>query len=174
MHDAGTGLHRCDPAGDNAGADRDRQIHARIAGADEADGAGIGPAALGFELVDDLHRPHFRRPGHRPGGEHRPERVERARAIGQFAVHLTHDVKHMRVALDGHEIGDPHRPVARETAHVIAAQIDQHDMLGALLLVRQQFGGERRIFFRRLAAWTCAGDGTYGEMAVGHAHQQLG
>ena len=135
MHDAGAGLYRRHAIGNDAGPDGDRQIHARITGPDEPDGAGIGTAALGFELVDDLHRTHLRRAGHRTGGEHRAERVERARTVGQFALHLTHDVEHMRVTLDGHEIGHPHGAVARETTDVVAAKVDQHDMLGALLLV---------------------------------------
>ena len=47
-------------------------------------------------------------------------------------------------------------------------------MLGALLLVGQEFGGQRGVLLGRLAARTCAGDRTYREATVGHSHQQLG
>ena len=63
-------------------AQRDAGVH--VAGVvDVADGAGIGPAAVRLQLVDDLHRPHLRRTADRAGRQaglraHRTRRTRRA------------------------------------------------------------------------------------------------
>src|SRR5262249_44042911 len=54
-------------------ADRDRGIEAGRAPPDVADGAGVGPAPLRLEGVDDLHGPHLGRAGYGAGGGAGPE-----------------------------------------------------------------------------------------------------
>ena len=45
--------------------------------ADVAEAAAVRAAGRRLQLGDDLHRPHLRRPGHRPAGERGPQQVER-------------------------------------------------------------------------------------------------
>jgi len=56
----------------------------------------------------------------------------------------------------------------------VAAQVDQHQVLGALLRVGQQLGIECRVGLGRGAALAGAGDGPHGELAALQPHQDLG
>lgn len=47
-------------------------------------------------------------------------------------------MEEVAVGLDDHEVVDRHRAGHRDAAHVVAAEVDEHDVLGALLGVRQQ------------------------------------
>ena len=51
-----------------------------------------------------------------------------------------HDVA---VALDRHEVDDLDRARPADPAQVVAAQVDQHQVLGPLLGVGEQLGGQR-------------------------------
>ena len=135
VHDAGRRLHRRDAVGDDARPNRDREVHSLDAGADVADRAAVRSAALRLHLVDDLHRAHLRRAGERAGGEAGAERVHRGESVAQLAVHLADEMQHVRVALDDHELAHLHRAVLRDAADVVPAEVDEHQMLGALLLV---------------------------------------
>jgi len=55
----------------------------------------------------------------------------------ELARDAAHQVHHVAVALHRAEGGYLDRSVGRDAAHVIAAQIHQHHMLGAFLGVRQ-------------------------------------
>ena len=50
-----------------------------------------------------------------------------------------HDV---RVALDHHALGDLHAAGGGDAADVVAPEIDQHHVLGALLRIGEQFLGD--------------------------------
>ena len=56
---------------------------------------------------------------------------------------------HVRVGLDGHERLDLDGAVLAHAAEVVAAEVDEHHVLGALLLVGQQLGGDRACPRRR-------------------------
>jgi hypothetical protein len=58
-------------------------------------------------------------------------------------------VHHVRVALDHHLVGYPDRARCRYAADIVAAQVDQHDMLRALLGVGEQLGGDRGVLSGR-------------------------
>ena len=75
----------------------------------------------------------------------------------------------MRVALDDHGVADAHRADFRHPAHVVARQVDQHHVFGALLGVGLQFGGQRQVFFRRAAALAGAGQRPDGDLRAGFA-----
>ncbi len=73
---------------------------------------------------------------------------------------------HLAVALDEELVGDLDRADLGDAADIVAAEIEQHQMLGALLGIGQQFRFERLILVRRRAARPGAGDRADGDDAV--------
>ena len=59
---------------------------------------------------------------------------------------------HVRIALDAHEVPDLDLAEAGHPADVVPRQIHEHHVLGALLLVGEQFGRQRRVFLGSGAA----------------------
>ena len=80
---------------------------------------------------------------------------------------------HLAEALDRELIGHLNRGCPRDAADVVAAQIEQHQMLGAFLLIRQQFGFERLVLLERRAARPRAGEWANGHGALAHSHQDF-
>ncbi len=81
-----------------------------------------------------------------------------------------HDVA---VALDEKLVGDGDSADLCDAADVIAAEIEQHQMLGALLRVGQQFVLQRFVFVRRRAARAGAGDRADGDDVAGDLDQDF-
>ena len=54
--------------------------------------------------------------------------------------------------LEAHELRDAHRAVGADAADVVSAQIDEHHVLGALLLVAFELLGQAKILFRAAPA----------------------
>ena len=81
-----------------------------------------------------------------------------------------HDVA---VALDEEAVGHLHRADLGDAADVVAAEIEQHQMLGALLRIGEQFRAERGVLLGRLAAPARAGDRADRHLALAHAHQDF-
>ena len=52
---------------------------------------------------------------------------------------------HVRVALDHHQLGHLDRADLRDAADVVAPEIDQHHVLGALLGIGEQLALERAV-----------------------------
>ena len=84
------------------------------------------------------------------------------------------DVHDVAVALHGKAFSDAHRADLGDAAHVVAAEIQQHQVLGALLGIGQQLLFERLVLFRRGAAPPRAGERPDRHLAVAHTHQDLG
>jgi len=82
-----------------------------------------------------------------------------------------HDVA---VTLDDHLLGHAHTSGLGDATEIVARQVDQHHVFGALLRIGQQFRGVTRIFFRGQAAAPRPGDGANLGDAVGDADMQLG
>ncbi len=80
---------------------------------------------------------------------------------------------HVAVALDLHEVD--HLDAARlaDPAEVVAAEVHQHQVLGPLLGVGEQFGGQRRVLVRGGAAVPGPGDRVQHRLAVGDLDQRL-
>ena len=111
---------------------------------------------MGLELVDDLHRADLRRPGERPGGQRRAQHVHRADPVAQRARDLADDVEDVRVGLDDHVLVDRHGAVLADAAEVVAPEVDQHHVLGALLRVgEQRLGLAAVLLLGRRRAGTC-------------------
>ena len=82
-----------------------------------------------------------------------------------------HDVG---IALDEFEALDADRAVFGDAAEIVAAQIDEHDVLGALLGIGGQLGGEALVFFFVAAAGAGAGDGPVKSFAALNFEEHLG
>ncbi len=80
----------------------------------------------------------------------------------------------VRVGLDAHERLDLHRAVLAHPPEVVAAEVDEHHVLGALLLVGEQVGGDLAVLVGVAAARAGAGDRARRDVAPRHRHQRLG
>ena len=129
----------------------DAGIH--VAGeVDVADGTGVRAAAIRFELVDDFHRfALWERPKPcRPAGRQpRPSNESQSsRSSPQTVRGNVHDVA---VTLDHHHVRDFDRVVLGDAADVVAAEVDEHHMLGPFLRVGEQFFAQALILVVGLA-----------------------
>ena len=93
-----------------------------------------------------------------PPGNTARKRGAGRHALAQSSAHVRDDVVQMRVALGHHEFVHFHGAGHADPAQVIALQVDQHDMLGALLRIGQQFLALGVVAGRRAAARAGAGD----------------
>ncbi len=82
-----------------------------------------------------------------------------------------HDVA---VVLDLHQLVHTDRSVLADAAQVVAPEVDEHDVLGALLLVGQQLGGDAPVLLGRGPARAGAGDRLGRDVAPGDRQQRLG
>ena len=157
---------------DLCGAQRDTGIEV-TGGRNIANGAGIYAAPVRLELVDDLHGADFRCAGDsasRESGDHRVDSVE---AGPDFALYLRGDMHHMAVILDLVIRFHPHRPRFRYAADIVAAKVQQHQVLGAFLDVSHEIGRVRRVFFLCRAALARSGDRTDGDDVVPQADKNF-
>jgi hypothetical protein len=74
-----------------------------------------------------------------PAGKVALQHVQAAHAVLQQAFDVADDVHDVRIALDGKGVGDLHAAGLGDAADVVARQVDQHQVLGALLGVGEQF-----------------------------------
>ena len=81
---------------------------------------------------------------------------------------------HVRIGLDGHELIHPHAAGLAHAPEVVALQIDEHDVFGALLGVGGKFGHLARIISGAAAARPRAGDRTRVDAPAADPHQPLG
>ena len=75
-------------------------------------------------------------------------------------------MKNWSVTLTRADLGD--------AADVVAAEVEQHQVLGAFLGIGEQLLLQRLVLVRGRAARAGAGDRPDGDGAVAHAHQDLG
>ena len=142
-------------------------------GAKKPDGAAVGAAPLLLERGDRLHRPHLRRAGQRARREHGADGVERVAVGAQAALDLGHDVHDVRVALDAVEQRHVDAADLGDAADVVAREVDEHRVLGQLLLVGEQVALELGVARRVVAARPGPGDRPRRDDAVADPHEQL-
>src|SRR5581483_4710308 len=168
-HDTRAGLYIALAVYGEHGTDRDAGI--KIAGEVGVEHcSAIGATAGGLELFDDLHGPYLGRTAQGAGREAGAQGIHRAQIGTKTAFDRTHDVHHVRVAFDEHELVDLHTAELTDAADIIAAKIDEHHVLGALFLVVHHLVGESLVFFLGCAAGACAGDGPVLHFALVDAH----
>ena len=76
----------------------------------------------------------------------------------ELSLHIGHDMHDLAVIFEEEAVGDAHAADLRDAADIVAAEVEQHQMLGALLGVGEKLLGERLVFLRRGAARPRAGD----------------
>ncbi len=76
----------------------------------------------------------------------------------------------MRVAFDFHELADTYTAGYADAPDIVAAQINQHDMFGALLGIIFQFLLELLIALRVCSSRTSSGNGMDGHNTILDAH----
>ena len=81
-----------------------------------------------------------------PAGKQAISVSRQVRVFHEFAAERRHQVHHVRVAFDDHQFFDLHRAVLADSSEIVAAEIDQHDVFGALLFVGEQLSCERFVF----------------------------
>ena len=80
---------------------------------------------------------------------------------------------HVGVALDNHLVGQLHCARFGDAAGVIAAQVDEHEVLGDLFRVCQQFLLQCPVFGVGGTSLAGAGDGSHGHFIVFHPGQDF-
>ena len=104
--------------------------------------------------------------------------VARSTSIGlcsgrELARDLAREVHHVRVPLERHQLLDLLGAELHDPPDVVAREIDEHHVLGALLRVLDQLGREPLVVFRCAAAAAGAGDRTADHTVVDHLHHRL-
>src|SRR6266446_6108019 len=95
-----------------------------------ADGPRVGPATMAFELRDDLHCANLRRAGDGAGGEAGAEQVEGREALLQLSGDLGDQMGDVREPLRLEEALDVDGPGHADARKVVAAEVDEHYVLG--------------------------------------------
>ena len=85
-----------------------------------------------------------------------------------------HDVHDVAVPLDGHEVDDLNGARGADPTEIVAGQVDEHDVLGPLLWIREHFCGQRVVVLGRRAAWPAAGDRMHRRPTVHHCDVRFG
>ena len=137
-HHSRGGLHIQRTVFNDSGANRDGHVHVACV-AEVAACAAVNAALDGFELVDQLHGMHFGRAAEGARRESGLEYVHIAHAVFQRTLHVADDVHDVAVTLDHKGFCHLDATSLCDAANVVACQIDQHDMLSALLGVIHQF-----------------------------------
>src|SRR5262249_5405689 len=94
-----------------------------------------------FQFANNLHRPDFGCAGDSSRRKGRANCVKHAATAAQTPLYVGYNMHDMAVALDLHELCYPDRAEFRHSANIITGEIDEHDVLGALFRIRQQFSG---------------------------------
>ncbi len=136
------------------GADGDAEGGGAVGG-DVADGSGVDAAGMGFEFADDLHGADLGGSGDGAAGEHGAEDLVEAGAGAEGGGDGGGHLQEGLVALDGEEVVDVDGPWETDAAEIVAEEVDDHDVLGAIFFVAlESEGGELRLRRRRgRGAW---------------------
>ena len=142
--DARAGSQRRARAVDFQRANQDVHVHAAVE-IQIAERAGVRAArhCLSSSAMISMQRT-FGQPVIVPPGNTAASTSPGVTSVRRRAAHVRHDVMHVRVGLDRHELVDLHGAGLADAAEIVALQVDQHHVLGALLRMRVQLASERR------------------------------
>ena len=116
----------------------------------------------------------FGAPDSVPAGSTRRSASSAPTLVAQRADHARDDVHHVAVVLDRHEVLDLDAAVLAHAAEVVAAEVDEHHVLGALLRVGEQLLGDPPVVLGVRPARARAGDRAGRDVAAGDGDQRLG
>ncbi len=116
------------------GADGNVQIATATVGVDPSDGPAIGAAGDGLEPVDELEGRQLGGSGDRAGREGRAEEFGPSHGGTESSPNRAHEVAQARVCLHGTEVGHLDRAPLAHPPEVVADQVDDHHVLGAVLV----------------------------------------
>ena len=119
-----------------------------------------------LQLVDDLHRAHLWGARDRAGGEARRQRIDEVVLRIELAHDVRDDVHDVGIVFEEELVGDLHGADLRHPADIVAAEVEQHQVLGQFLGVAQQLVGQFLVAGRRRAALAGAGDGADRDLAL--------
>ena len=108
-----------------------------------------------------------------PAGKHATSASRWSRSSASAAVDGRHEVHHVRVALERHVLRHADRSVLADAPEIVPAEIDQHHVLGALLLVALQLLGQPEVLLVVRPARARAGDRVRLDAASFDAHEHL-
>ncbi len=94
-----------------------------------------------------------------PAGKQAISASKQSASWAKLSAEARGQMHHVRIALDEHQPVDFHRTVFADAAQVVASQIDEHDVLGALFGIGEEFGFELTIFFFVASARARSGQG---------------
>jgi len=172
VDDARSRLHVRAIARENDGANGDARVE--IAGeAEIGDRSAVRTAACRLEAVDQLHGPNLGRPCERAGGKTGEKEIDGRVLFAQTATDIGDQVHHVAVSLDVAELRHLDGAAAADAPEVVAAEVDEHEVLGVFFWIGEESRFELRVFFRRPAAGKRPGDRTrLGDIAL-DAHEHL-
>ena len=84
-----------------------------------------------------------------PAGKPAASASSASRFVGELALDVRDDVHDLAVALDEELVGDLDGADLGDAADVVAAEIEQHQVLGALLRIGEQLVLQRLVLVRR-------------------------
>jgi hypothetical protein len=150
-------MERESPAIGDERANDDRRLH-RAVGPDPAEGPGVRAAPDGLELLEDLHRPDLGCAGDRAARERCGEEVERVALLGEDAGDRRHEVLDGHGPLEPAQAGDAHGARPADAPEIVAQDVDDHDVLRAVLGALEQLAGKGPVLQPIAAARTGALD----------------
>ena len=152
-----TGAHLGDPVLDADGSQRQPGVHVAVE-ADHADRSAIPGAWALLVVLDEAHRPEFRRAGHGHGPGVAEEAVEGIHVLAQPPLDVIDRVDQPGVHLDLPPPDDLHRAWLADARLVVAVDIGAHRQLALVLLGVEELEDLLRVGDRILAAPDRPGD----------------
>ena len=146
--DAAADAHLTRSPCEHDGADRDVELGV-ARGRDQADRAGIDAARLTLQFADDLHGANLRRAGDRAARKQRAQHVLEPHIGSELGDDAGGHLVHRAIGLDREQVGDLDRADLGNAAEIVAQEIDNHEILGALLFIDGEPGLEAGVFARR-------------------------
>src|SRR5690606_6916976 len=159
-HDPAAGLDVELAVLDHGGADGDGGVHVAVP-ANVAHGAAVDTALDRLQLIDDLHGANLGSATQGPGGQGGAQHIDGADPGAHLAGDVGGDVHLVGKALHGLVFRHLDRADAGHPAHIVAAQVDEHQVLGDLLGIGQHLALHRQVLLLGVAAATGPGDGAH-------------
>ena len=151
------------------GANRDGKVG--VAGKVEvADHAAEDTAVGRLELVDNLEGAWLRRARQRAGRKSRLEHIDETLVFANMPLDRRNKVHDVAEAVNRHELANRDRVRFANLEQVVAREVDQHQVLGALLGVSEQILGRCLVGIHTLAARARAGDWVHDGLAIRDLH----